>query len=521
MSGASRARRLLPKAILALATLALAGVLLALWSEPADAAATFTVNKTGDGKDRRINGVCDSSRKRGEQCTLRAAIEEANATLEADEINFNIGGTASVKTIKPARPLPEITNPVTIDGYTQPGASENTLAEGNNAVLKVQLNGTDAGPVNGLVIQAADSTITGLVINRFIGNGVLISGPGATDNKVLGNFVGTNASGTEPLGNGGEGVEIFNASDNTVGGARAAARNVISGNTDDGVEFQGATLGNEVLGNFIGTKANGIEALGNGNDGVHILGEGNTVGGTISNTRNVISGNGGDGVDLQGINTKDNKIEGNFIGTKASSTQDLGNGEDGVNIRDGAFDNTIGGTASGAGNRIAHNVQDGVSIASDTGNRVLSNFIFSNTGLGIDLGTSGVTANDIEDDDADTGANNLQNFPFIATATRSNTTGFTTISGTINSNPNQSFTIQCFVAAPDPSGHGEGQIPAGTDTTVTTEANGTGSFSCVSSVPQAGHLVTATATNTSGTATGTAIGDTSEFSQIVGVAPVS
>jgi CSLREA domain-containing protein len=506
--------------------LALMVALLVLLAPRPAYAATFTVNQTGDAKDRNINNsVCDVSRKNGNQCTLRAAIQEANNTPGADTIDFNIGGTASVKTIKPARPLPVIKEAVTINGYSQGSATtatsddakENTLDEGNDAVLKVQLNGTDAGPAHGLVIQASDSTIKGLVINRFAGNGVLISGSSAssaTDNKVLGNFVGTNASGTEPLGNGGEGVEIFDASDNTVGGAREAARNVISGNTDDGVEFQGDTLGNEVLGNFIGTKANGIEALGNGNDGVHILGEGNTVGGTVSNTRNVISGNGGDGVDLQGINTKDNKIEGNFIGTKASSTQDLGNGEDGVNIRDGAFDNTIGGTASGAGNRIAHNGQDGVTIASSTGNGVLSNFIFSNTGLGIDLGASGVTNND--PDDPDTGANNLQNYPEDLSATRLST-GSTIISGTLNSNPSQSFTVQCFVAAPDGSGHGEGQIPAGQDTTVTTDANGDGSFACVSSVPQAGQLVTATATNTSGTATGTAIGDTSEFSQIVGV----
>jgi hypothetical protein len=490
--------------LLALVALALFGVLFALWSGPAQATTTFTVNRTGDASDRRLtDSVCDSSRKNGKQCTLRAAIQESNDTLGADTINFNIGGTASVKTIKPASALPTITDPVTIDGYTQPGASANTLAEGNDAVLKIVLNGTDAGPSHGLVIEASDSTIKGLVINRFAGSGVLLSGSGATGNKVLGNFVGTNADGTADLDNGGDGVEIFDASDNTVGGARAAARNVISGNTDDGVELQGDTLGNEVLGNFIGTTANGIEALGNGDDGVHILGEGNTLGGTASGARNVISGNGGDGVDFQGVNTKDNKVEGNFIGTRASSTQALGNGEDGVNIRDGAFDNTIGGIASAAGNRIAHNGQDGVSISSGTGNSVLSNLIFSNDGLGIDLGASGVTNNDL--DDPDTGANNLQNFPTITSAIRSNTTGFTTISGTINSNPSQSFTIQCFVAVADPSGNGEGQIPVA-QTTASTNANGDGSFSCTASpVPQPGQPVTATAMNT-------ATGDTSEFS---------
>ena len=498
--------------LLALLALALTGTLPALLSGPVEAATTFTVNKTGDAGDRRINdSVCDSSRKNGKQCTLRAAIQESNDTPGADTINFNIGGTADVKTIKPARPLPDITDPVTIDGYTQPGASENTLAEGNDAVLKIVLNGTDAGPAHGLAIQASDSTIKGLVINRFVGIGVFISGSGVTGDKVLGNFVGTNASGTEALGNGSDGVEIFDASDNTVGGARAAARNVISGNTDDGVELQGDTLGNEVLGNFVGTNASGTEALGNGDDGVHILGEGNTVGGTAAGTRNVISGNGGDGVDFQGVNTKDNRIEGNFIGTRASSTQDLGNGEDGVNVRDGAFDNTIGGTASAAGNRIAHNGQDGVSIASGTGNSVLSNLIFSNDGLGIDLGASGVTNNDL--DDPDTGANNLQNFPTITSVIQSSQIfNPTRISGTLNSNPNQNFTVQCFLAGEvpedaDPSGHGEGRAFMAEDADVTTSAGGDASFECNFLFP-----VSLEGKRWSATATNEVTGDTSEFS---------
>jgi hypothetical protein len=286
-------------------------VLLALSSGPADAATTFTVNKTSYAGDRKPSDtVCDTSRKRGKQCTLRAAIEESNDTPGADTINFNIGGTAGVKTISPASALPTINDPVTINGYTQPGASENTLAEGNDAVLKIQLNGTNAGNASGLASRAANSTIKGLVINRFFDNGVQIDGSGATGNK----------------------------------------------------------------------------------------------------------------------------IEGNFIGTNASGTQDLGNTGDGVLISAGASNNTIGRTASGAGNAISGNGDEGVSIVEGTGNRVLSNFIFSNTGLGIDLFPDGITANDT--DDPDTGANNLQNFPVITSAIRSNTTGFTTISGTLNSNPN-------------------------------------------------------------------------------------
>jgi hypothetical protein len=259
--------------------------LLALSSGPADAATTFTVNKTGDAGDRRINdSVCDSSRKNGKQCTLRAAIQESNDTLGADTIDFNISGTTSVKTVKPARPLPDITDPVTIDGYTQPGDSENTLAEGNDAVLLIQLKGTDAGPAHGLVIQASDSTIKGLVINRFVGNGVFISGSGATGNKVLGNFIGTNAAGNAALGNSGEGVDISNAEDNTIGGTVSAARNVISGNGGDGVVIFGSdATGNKVQGNFIGSGVSG-NALGN-DDGVVISsGSDSTIGSAIGST---------------------------------------------------------------------------------------------------------------------------------------------------------------------------------------------------------------------------------------------
>ncbi len=142
-------RRPIRRTLFALAALALAGALLALWSGPAEAA-TFTVNKTGDAEDRSLGDtVCDTSVQTGDQCTLRAAIQEANNTPGADTIDFAIGGRTTVKTINVGSTgngaLPIITDTVTIDGYTQRGAKENTLAEGNDAVLKVQLNGANAG----------------------------------------------------------------------------------------------------------------------------------------------------------------------------------------------------------------------------------------------------------------------------------------------------------------------------------------------------------------------------------------
>src|SRR5215207_1939962 len=241
------------------------GVLLA--ANPAHAA-TFVVNRTADTPDANLaNAACDANASQaGNQCTLRAAIQESNDTNGVDQIRFNIVSAASVKTISPASALPTITEALTINGYSQTGASANTLAEGNDAVLKIQLNGTNAGSANGLVIQASDSTVKGLVINRFEGNGVLISGSGATGTKVQGNFLGTNAAGSADRGNGDDGVDVFGADNNTIGGTTAGARNVISGNNQDGVQISGnasigIATGNEVLGNFVGTKANGIEAM--------------------------------------------------------------------------------------------------------------------------------------------------------------------------------------------------------------------------------------------------------------------
>jgi hypothetical protein len=427
-----------------LALVALCGVfLLALSSGRAEAATTFKVNKTGDSSDRKLSDAkCDTSANKGNQCTLRAAIEESNDSSGEDTIEFKIGDTNSVKTISPASPLPRITDTVTIDGYTQRGASENTLEEGNDAVLKVEIDGSGAGLTNGLAIDASDSTIKGLVINRFGLDGIGIDGD-ATGNSIEGNFIGTNATGTADRGNGSNGVDISGeSSNNTIGGTQPAQRNLISGNNFSGVIVDGGA-NNSVKGNFIGTTKDGSGDLGNSDSGVAVIEPDNTVGGTEPEAGNTISGNGDFGVLVNG---------------------------------------------SGA-----------------TGNSILSNSIFSNDSLGIDLFADGVTNND--PDDPDTGPNNFQNFPVIDSATRSSATGFTTITGTLNSNPNEDFLIQCFLAEnqPDGSGHGEGEVLLDT-TSRSTGPAGNATFQCDSREPGLGQEVTATATNV-------ATGDTSEFSE--------
>jgi hypothetical protein len=507
-------------ALLVFLTLVGVVLLVALSSDPAEAATTFIVNKTSDAKDRKLSDtVCDTSRKKGKQCTLRAAIQESNDTSGADTINFNIGGTAGVKTINVGstglEELPAITEAVTINGYTQRGAKENTLAEGNNAVLKIQLNGTNAGTfADGLLIGASNSTIKGLVINRFGENGIYLPNVLSGLNNIEGNFIGTSASGTTDLGNQGNGVEIFEASNNTIGGTAPAQRNVISGNNDRGI-YINQTIMTVIQGNHIGTKADGTGDLGNANEGVRLGFDGfeaahdTIIGGTATGAGNVISGNGGEGVEIMGFA---NKVEGNTI---------QANGGHGVSIGAGS-NNTVGDVTAEAGNVISGNGGDGVAVSGgSTSNRILFNSIFSNTNLGIDLGDDGVTQNDVDpngpNDDSDTGANNRQNFPLIGSAIRSSSTTITTIIGTLNSSPDQNYIIQCFVTDGAPAGgHGEGKTFLG-QTTTATNSNGDATFTCAGPDPTlgestAGKTVTATATNN------TATGDTSEFSQNVQVA---
>jgi CSLREA domain-containing protein len=364
------------------AALALAGVPFAIDDRPAHAATTFTVNSTADDFDGdTADGVCEAF-VFGDpgRCTLRAAIEQANATAGADTIDFNIPDDPTlpgneVKIIAPVAALAAITEQVTINGYTQLGASPNTKAVGNDAVLRIELSGANiASGASGLWITGSNSVVKGLVINDFSQNGVLLSGSGATGDRIEGNYIGTDATGTRDLGNGGYGVEVGQPDGNTIGGTSAGARNLISGNDAEGI-FIGSSS-NTVQGNYIGTEKDGNSALGNTGTGVVLQGPDNTIGGKILGAANTIAFNNGDGV----------KIDGNHIG-----------------------------------------------------NRILSNSIFSNTGLGTDLFPVGVTPNDPKDPDI--GANNLQNYPVIARATRSHSTGRITIKGRLDSNPGRLFTV--------------------------------------------------------------------------------
>jgi CSLREA domain-containing protein len=465
------------------------------------AAKTFTVDTGSDGSDVNPgDGICDMIPGAGSSCSLRAAIEESNANIGKDTINFNFAGSG-VRTMGVLSPLPTITDPVIIDGYSQPGASVNTLANGDNGVLLVQLQGSNlSGSGNGLTITAGNSTVKGLVINFFPGSAIELDTNGG--NTIQGNFIGTNPAGIFASANL-NGIAIGNSNANTIGGLTPDKRNIISGN-QIGLQITSGT-GNLVQGNLIGTDAAGTSALGNHAacdcGAVRVFATDTIIGGTTPGARNIISGNGKYGIeigtDLTNFPTG-TKVQGNFIGTDINGNASLGNGKAGVSVSN-ATNTTIGGSVN-AGNLIAGNNKAGIITGGSSGTSILSNSIYGNGELGIDLGGTGVSPNDLKDLDG------LQNFPVVTSAAKSGDNVL--FNGTLNSTPNTSFTIELFSNSTcDATGNGEGQKLINV-TTASTDSNGDGDASFITASLMsnlAGSFITATATGPGG--------NTSEFSQ--------
>jgi Ca2+-binding RTX toxin-like protein len=288
---------------------------------------------------------------------------------------------------------------ITITG----GGATGNVVQGN--YVGTDPTGTSAVPNGGdgiALYDAPGNTVGGAAAgagNVISGNatlGVRLSGGGATGNVVAGNFIGTDATGTAALGNGIVGVHVvLGAGGNTIGGTAPGAGNVISGNAV-GVNILDQSDGNQLLGNFIGTDRTGTHALGNTQTGVNVGNSSNTViGGTAPGGRNVISGNGGVGVEVSGFGgpangsgATDNLIVGNYIGVDGTGTAALGNGSFGVQIS-GAAGNTVGGTAPGAGNVISGNGDSGIDVAGANGNTVAGNHIGLNAAGTAALGNAG------------------------------------------------------------------------------------------------------------------------------------
>lgn len=495
----------------------------------------LVVNSTNDDADTNPgDGVCLTSKG---ECTLRAAVQEANATTGSDTITFNISGSG-IPTIKPGSPLPSITDPVTIDGASEPNSS------------KVELDGENVPPGTnsiGLNITAGSSTVQGMVINRFgfagivldtkggntilgdwigpnsdgttntyrqnigirilnspgntiggstanarnvisgqIGDGIDISGNTSKDNLILGNYIGTNLSGTQVLGNHGYGIGVGSTAHNMIGGTNAGEGNLISGN-GDGIDA--ACLCNSsqlvIQGNYIGTDASGQNAVPNGK-GIILFMYGVQLGGATAGSGNVISGNTGDGIEINNQGSG-STIQGNWIGTQADHSGSLPNGGDGIHFLETPFDQmTIGGINPGEGNVIAFNKGDGIYAYADMTRAIRGNSIYSNDGLGIhdDDGAVRPSAQ------CDNQPYFNPNYPLLLGVEMSG--GNTTIRGAINCNPFDTYTLDFFSSpACDPSGFGEGKKYLGSKD-VTADKDGNANFSFTSSAVSNGEFVTAT-----------------------------
>jgi streptogramin lyase len=368
--------------------------------------------------------------------SLRAAITASNANNPGaamfNTIDFNISAAGAVQTISLLSALPAITEPVLINGYSEVGASPNTLVNADNAKILIQIDGTNAGTaVDGLTLGAGSggSTIKGVDITNFHadasfngGVGILVQSNG---NSILGDFVGVNAAGTAQMPNGSDGLRVVDASNNMIGATNLADRNIASGNILDGIHVEGTlttpATGNLIQGNFVGVAANGVSSVGvrtvpipnagalgtkSGNFlfGIEISGgKSNAVGGSVTGARNVVGFNsGGIEVDNGG---QSNAIQGNFSGVGADGVTPVANLFLGITLRSsngfsiplgpaqpnepGVSTNLVGGTAAGDGNLVEFNGTGGIAVFGNPvsasgqpniGNAIEGNSIFQNGG---------------------------------------------------------------------------------------------------------------------------------------------
>ncbi len=349
-------------------------------------AATFVVDVTTNLSDAAAgNGACADVNG---ACSLRAAIEEANALPGADTITFAIPGSG-IPAI-PLGSLPTVTDTVTIDGTTQSAG-------------RVAVTGTSNGFL--LTIAANDCVVRGMVFNGTGNVGLRLQSDG---NVIEGNFFGTTDDGTAAQGSLVVlAIQVQGGSDDRIGGAALAARNVVTG--PSGAIRVDAGSGHVIEGNLIGVDVTGTSGIGGTAAGVRVFGGSATVGGTAPGAGNVISGFGQSGVQLD---TPGSLVQGNRIGTDADGLAPIPNGI-GL-LCNFCGDVTLGGTAAGAGNLVSGNGDDGIQITQNAaadmavqGNRVgtdaAGSFAIPNEGYGLRI----TGASEAQIGGASAGARNL------------------------------------------------------------------------------------------------------------------
>ena len=387
-------------------------------------------------EDDLTDGVCDAS-----HCSLREALEVANALPGPDAISFDIGGLAPY-VISPATPLPTVIEAVDIDAASEPDYAGHPV---------VVLDGATLTSGHGLRVEAGGSTVTGLAVGGFPESGIYVTG--ATGVTVRGCHLGTDFSGLAAHPNGVSALVLTKSAEGVVGGAGPGQGNVLVGG-DAAALYVAQSGGALVQGNRIGVDLLGTATLGVGAEGIRIkdspdaLVRDNIVGGAVYT-----------GVRLSGKGTTGCAIAANHIGTDATGTLDLGCGGYGVFLLGAGSGNVIGGLADGDGNVVAHNDADGI-VADDMGglaapmdNAFLGNVLYANQampgfGQPIDLGLDGHTPND--PGDADDGPNGLRNYPELLAAVAGK--GDTTVYGLVEGAATQKVRVELFRAGACGSG---------------------------------------------------------------------
>ena len=370
-----------------------------------------------------------------------------------------------------------------------------------NVISGNTVGGTLAGRGNGLGITvrsgATNNIVSGNTVVGSNGPGIELLGAGTSGNTVRGNFVGVTAAGVAG-GNAG-GVRVAGgASGNVIGGATAAERNVVGGNALYGLAFTDAgTQSNVAVGNYIGIDPGGLNPRPNP---IGVLFDAGAVNNTAST--NVISGNSGDGVRIQGNGTNGSRVQANRIGLTPTGSALLPNGGDGIRITANAA-NSVVGTLPPQANLVRGNLGAGIRVESGSGNDLTYNALQGNGGLGIDLGPNGVTLNDPLD--ADAGANDLLNSPLLSNVVQNGSMLSLTVAQA-SALPSASIAVILHaVGACDPSGRGEGDTPLDA-VSVNTNASGNASVNAMVPLPGPGLVAAVTGTSFIGT------GSTSEFS---------
>lgn len=533
-------------------------------------ATSFVVNTTGNGDDATPgDGLCSTT---GNVCSLRAAIQEANARPTysgydemAIPVTFNIAGSG-VKTIQPASYLPEIFYPLYIDGYTQAGANENTndFDQGLNTAITIQLNAEDGG-AHAFAFHCGNNTVKGMSIINGNVDFLYEDGysTGRNSNVVEGCFIGMGADGVTPYAGA---ININNQDSTLIGGTTNESRNLIGG----GVILTKSSY-NELFGNYFGSTQDGMTSSTTGAHSIQIedTSSYNVIGGLATGERNLISG-GNRGVMIQGGQSLENSVINNYIGIAIDGSSDLGNQSSGISLTDGTYSNVI------SGNIITSNSTDEAGIWMDNthDNIIQSNYIgtnadqsailgngdvgtfsagimimngssgnmiggtapsegnvIANNNFGISLYTSTGSGNSFLSnyfyDNSEMGIDIDADYSVLGNDNGDGDAGANdlqnfpvltsayvastqvSINGTFNSSANNLYTIQYYDnIVCDGSGNGEGKVLIGTET-VTTNSSGNAIISAQYNVVVAvGHYITCLAT-------GDASGSTSEFSECI------